>query len=57
MGVAKRARPGDSAATTQLTRGAEKLLGRDVMFRHVVFNDAETFILERQKPWLFRCEC
>ena len=35
----------------------EVLLGQQVRFRHVTFDDAETHIQEQQKPWLFRCEC
>lgn len=33
------------------------LLGGHVQFHHVVLSNTEISIRERQKPWLFRCEC
>lgn len=40
-----------------LKKETELLLGGHVEFRHLIFNDVEIATQERQKPWLFRCEC
>ncbi len=42
---------------TALEKETETLLGGRARFQHIVLTDTEVAAQERQKPWLFRCEC
>lgn len=41
----------------KLAEEIRMLSGERPRFRHVTLDAAEMAVLERQKPWLFRCEC